>query len=139
MWLLFALISVLFFGPVLLGGLLSIGGMIMFFALGTALFTGATPLLPLLLVGLVVYKMHRGGSWTIQLGKNGEREEREKEKRTDTCPNCGAHVDRDKNVCPTCLADLKDNCPYCGEVVDLRDHKCPHCGRIIKGKVEIEN
>jgi hypothetical protein len=44
------------------------------------------------------------------------------------CPNCGAEVYEDMNVCPNCGVKLKKTCPNCGAKLDLDARYCGECG-----------
>lgn len=48
-------------------------------------------------------------------------------KLQETCPNCGAPVEKEFIRCPECHYKLKINCPSCGKIVKTSWEICPYC------------
>ena len=44
------------------------------------------------------------------------------------CPHCGAAVDGDSEICPSCGRRLVDYCTFCGAPMQWSDDECPECG-----------
>jgi len=53
------------------------------------------------------------------------------------CPGCGARVQGDFVVCPSCHTKLKKPCQGCGRALNLRWGVCPYCGAPSMGGVQI--
>ena len=54
------------------------------------------------------------------------------------CPGCGARVQSDFVVCPSCHTKLKKPCQGCGRALNLRWGVCPYCGTPSMGGVQIQ-
>lgn len=55
------------------------------------------------------------------------------------CPECGAVMDADDEVCPQCGAEFAFYCPQCGEEIPADATVCPHCGSELDEGVEDES
>ena len=128
MWVLFALLWIILIGPLMAGGILA-GGTLLALGFASVLLLGLFRFLPFLMVVGVFYYLYR----QFADSDNSIRQHLNisSDNSTESCPNCGADVGRDKLICPNCYADLKHNCPHCGEVVDARSTRCESCGRRI--------
>lgn len=44
------------------------------------------------------------------------------------CPHCGASVEDDCEICPSCGHRLVSYCTFCGTPMEWSDDECPECG-----------
>jgi hypothetical protein len=49
------------------------------------------------------------------------------------CPGCGRRVQRDWQVCPSCLTRLRKPCLSCGKLLELPWKVCAYCGTPVPG------
>jgi len=51
----------------------------------------------------------------------------EAELETNACPSCGAGIEVDYLICPTCNVTLRRPCDYCGRPIKTDWATCPYC------------
>ena len=49
------------------------------------------------------------------------------------CPHCGATIDGDDEICPSCGRRLVSYCTFCGSPMQWSDSECPECGAPAEG------
>lgn len=60
-----------------------------------------------------------------------EKKKRLSEEKTASgihCPHCGATIDEDAEICPSCGHRLVSYCTFCGAPMLWSDSECPECG-----------
>lgn len=55
-----------------------------------------------------------------------------RQKRRESCPQCGYGVQPGFNFCPRCSHKLGLNCPQCQKAVGVNDVYCPYCGTTLR-------
>jgi len=56
----------------------------------------------------------------------------EKEKHSQTCPNCNRNIKPFWSLCPYCGQELKHLCPSCKKAIEPNWKICPYCGESLK-------
>jgi len=80
-------------------------------------------LLLLIGIGFLIIRTLRNGS----RGANAVAPIRTSLTTLESCPKCGAPVEKEFIRCPECHFKLKINCPSCGKIVKTNWKICPYC------------